>query len=314
MNIRQLQYFISVAENLSFTAAAKSLYISQPSLSQQIAELERHIGVKLFYRDRHCVRLTAAGTSLLKEAKILVAKAEEAIKITREAETGIVGRLSIGFLGAAERIFLPQLLAAFRKKYPNVELNLHHFNSFSELDKTLLQGEVDIGVTLKSNHEMLPLLSWKPIYTDTLSIVLSSSHPLIDKVARQISLLDGEPIYILDRDVASRCFDTLLQICADRRINPIIRLVPHMQTVLLMVESGAGFAILPRLIPETYASPRLKCFNIEGIDTTVDVIAAWKTNSDNPSIALFIEELENMLPLSYQTTIVTSEEGSCPCQ
>ncbi|MBP2649515.1 MAG: hypothetical protein H6Q74_340 [Firmicutes bacterium] len=297
MNIKQLQYFISVAEHLSFTAAAKTLYITQPSLSQQIADLERHIGVKLFLRNRHSVQLTAAGTSLLKEAKGLVAKADEAIKITRQAETGIVGSLSIGFLGAGERRFLPQLLAAFRTKFPNVELSLAHFNSFTDLDKALLQGDTDIAITLKSKIEIMPLISWKVIYTNPMSLVLAFSHPLASSIDHQFSLLDGESLYLQDRDVASRCFDTLLQICADHGINPKIRLVPHMQTVLLMVESGAGFSILPRVVPETYASPNLKCIDVSENETTVDIIAAWKKDSINPSISLFLEEIDAMLPL-----------------
>ncbi|MBP2655483.1 MAG: hypothetical protein H6Q73_3052 [Firmicutes bacterium] len=302
MNIKQLQYFISVAEHLSFTAAAKTLYITQPSLSQQIADLERHIGVKLFYRDRHSVRLTAAGISLLKEAKGLVAKANEAIKITRLAETGTVGSLTIGYLGAAERRFLPQLLAKFNHKFPNVELNLVHFNAFTDLDKTLLQGDIDIAITLKSKTEMMPLLSWKVIYTDSLTLVLPSTHPLANKISKRFSLLNGESIFLLDRDVASRCFDTLLQICSDRKISPNIRLVTHMQTILLMVESGAGFAILPSIVPETYASQNLRCIDLDGADTKIDVIAAWKSNNPNPSLPLFLEEVEaiivpNMYPL-----------------
>src|SRR4051794_10340008 len=117
MEIRQLRYFISVAEQLNFTEAAKRLFVAQPSVSQQIASLERSMDVKLFIRDKHSVKLTPAGKVFLNDAIEIVNKSEEALKRAKKAAVGEVGQLSVGFLNAPVKNFLPDLVKEFRKKY-----------------------------------------------------------------------------------------------------------------------------------------------------------------------------------------------------
>jgi len=294
IDIRQLRYFIAVADFQSFTAAAKSLFITQPTLSHQIAELERQIGVKLLTRDRHSVQITHAGAALLKEAKAIVAKADQAIKITHQAEAGTVGNIKFGFLGASERRFLPHLIALFRKKNPNVEITLHHFNSFSVLDKSVTDGEIDLAITLKSSSEKLPSMDWKVVYTVPLSLVFSSNHPLADKIPNDISVLSNQSFFYVSQD---RGLHHTLAVCSRYNIQPIINLVPHIQSVLMSVEAGEGFTILPLPVPETYASPLLHCIKLTDEDAFLDVIVAWKTDTSNPSVPLLLDELDALLPL-----------------
>ncbi|MBP2654028.1 MAG: LysR family transcriptional regulator [Firmicutes bacterium] len=289
MDIRLLRYFISVAEHKNFTAAAKDLHITQPTLSHQIAELERQIGVKLLLRDRHSVQLTAAGTAMLKEAKSIITKTHDAIKIARLAEAGTLGSVQIGFLGASERRFLPQLIAKFRNKYPQIEFPLNYFTSFIDLDKSLLQGNIDIAITLKSKEEVLPEINWKVLYTAPLAVLLSNTHPLAAQAANDLSVLDGMTFFYVERD---RGLDHTLQVCSRHGIKPEVRLIPHIQTLLMSVEAGEGFTILPRPIPDTYASSHLlQCIDLSDDDSVVEVIAAWKNDNRNPSIPLFIDDL-----------------------
>src|SRR5690625_1909395 len=98
MELRHLKYFISVAEHLNFSKAAKELYISQSAISQQISKLEKDIGLVLFERDKRNVHLTNAGKTLLKEAHEIILKSEQAIENAKKAEQGILGKLKIGFL------------------------------------------------------------------------------------------------------------------------------------------------------------------------------------------------------------------------
>src|SRR5687768_209756 len=100
MDIRPLRYFISVAEHLNFTEAAKQLYVAQPAVSQQIAFLEKKLGVKLFHRNKHSVQLTNAGSIFLKDAIQLLKKLDESIENARQAEAGLIGTLNIGLLSA----------------------------------------------------------------------------------------------------------------------------------------------------------------------------------------------------------------------
>lgn len=124
MNIRQLEYFISVATNLNFTKAAKLLYISQSTLSEQISELEKMVGVKLFLRNTHAVQLTASGAAFLKEAKKIIKTMDESIQIARQAESTITGNLRIGILDGLEYQFLAKALRIFGGNIRKSPLNL----------------------------------------------------------------------------------------------------------------------------------------------------------------------------------------------
>ncbi|MBP2650376.1 MAG: transcriptional regulator, LysR family [Firmicutes bacterium] len=294
IDIRQLRYFIAITETNNFTLASKNLFITQPTLSHQIAELERQIGVKLLVRNRHSVQLTHAGAALLKEAKEIVTKADEAVKITRQAEAGTIGNIKIGFLGASERRFLPQLIANFRKRYPKISISLNHFDSFTTLDRNTLDGAIDLAITLKSTAESLTTMNWKVVYTVPLSLVFSDNHPLADQIPNNLAVLDHEAFFYVTQD---RGLAHTLEVCTRRNIHPTINLVPHIQSVLMSVEAGEGFSILPRSVPETYASPLLRYINIEDDDSFLDVIVAWNNNNTNPSVPLFLTELDNILPL-----------------
>ena len=124
MELRYLRYFIAVAEERSFTRAAKRLHTVQPSLSQQIRKFEDEIvEAPLFRRDKHHVELTEAGRALLVEAKSAVDAVERAVRIARQASRAEAGHLVIGFIPGAEGDILPQVLPALRAEHPGVE---HH--------------------------------------------------------------------------------------------------------------------------------------------------------------------------------------------
>lgn len=293
MDIRQLQYFISVAEHLNFTAAAKQLYVSQPSLSQQIAELEKQIGARLFIRDRHSVTLTAAGKVFLKEAKTLIVKSSDAIRMAREANAGITGNLKIGILGHAERRILPKLIANFHQKYPQINLHFECFN-LSGLDEALQYSYVDLGFTLLESAAP-PTISYKKVFTDSLCLVVPHSHELANEALvnySTIPLIARETIIFEQQPVASRGYENLLRICYNRGFSPNVLQVPNLPAVLLSIECGLGISILPSAVPKIYKSSLIRYLDILGNDTRIDLVAAWNKNNSNPSISLFLEELE----------------------
>lgn len=296
MDIRQLRYFVSVAEDRSFTEAAKRLFISQPSLSQQIADLERSIGVKLFDRNRHAVvQLTPGGQALFKEATALLAHAEEAVKIVKRVDSGITGTLRIGFLGLAERNFLPRLISRLHQKYPELELNLIPL-PFAQLDKALLRGDIDAGFTLMAAFEKKgsPHLAHKTIYTDILCLIVPLDHPLAKESTIDLSAIT-EPIICISEEEGGRGTRSLLKLCTTHGISCNL-FKSHPETLLLAVESGEGIAILPRTVPEIYfVSPNLRFINIEGPDATVYSALMWKNENSNPYISLFLEELEAII-------------------
>ncbi len=291
MDLRQLRYFIEVAEHLNFTEAAKHLYIAQSAVSQQIADLEKKLGVQLFIRNKRSVQLTNAGSVLLKEAIQLINKSEEAIKKTRQAELGIIGNLSIGFLGYTEKIFLPYLIRRFRGNYPQIDLHIDQYNH-GMLIEALNIGELDIGFTLGFGVDKISGLERKNIFTEKLSVVMYRDHPLADKSSIKISDLADERFIVLNRQESPQGFNQTLLICANNGFSPNIVSEPRLlSAVLMLVDTGMGIAILPKSL-KLYSSPSLHFVDIDGGQDEYELVVAWKKTNMNKSISLFLNELE----------------------
>jgi len=291
MDIRQLRYFISVAENLSFTDAAKDLFVAQSAVSQQIADLEKKIGVQLFVRDKRSVKLTSAGSVLLKESISLVDKTEEVIKKTRQAAQGIIGNLKIGFLGYSERFYLPSIIKQFQINYPDVDLQLEQYNH-GMLNEALITGELDIGFTFSFGIASIGGLEETHVFTESISAVLHNEHPLAHRDRISISELAKERFIVLNKEESPQGYNQTLLICANNGFFPNICREPRLlHTVLLLVESGMGIAILPKSL-RLHSSPSLRFIDIDGEKNEYDLVVAWKKNNGNPSIQLFIKELE----------------------
>lgn len=290
MDIKQLRYFISVAKHLNFTKAAQEHFMTQPALSQQIADLERHLGVKLFIRNRHSVFLTPAADELLPEAKYLVSKSDEFMQLANQVQSGMAGCLTIGVLGLSERSFLPSLILSYRSKYPHIKISLKLL-SMGALDKALEAQNVDVGFTLIEKPAP-SFLNWKTLKRDTLCVVSRNDNPLTESNDISFSDLIKETVFFQDRLTSPRGFNNLTRVCSNRGFTPNVNLAPNWGTVLMSVESGMGISILPRLIPDTYGSPNLQLSGLEGNDTQVEFVIAWNSANSNPAISFFLNELE----------------------
>ena len=142
---RQLRYFVTAARLLHITRAAEALHIAQPALTRNIHQLEEELGVALFHRVRKRISLTEAGQTFLVEAERLLEQVEESMMAAQKAARGELGRLVIGFVSTAGLVAVPQLIAAFRKRYPGPMIVLKELES-EELDLALRNGVVDVGL------------------------------------------------------------------------------------------------------------------------------------------------------------------------
>ena len=143
MNLRQLEYFVSVAETLSFTRTAEKFYISQTAVTQQIKTLENNIGVKLLRRTKRHVELTPAGNVFLSEAKAILNRTQDAIKKAQKAATGFTGNLNLGIVEGYDNPDLPEILRSFKSGYPNVSLSIVEADT-STLYTRLLDNTLDV--------------------------------------------------------------------------------------------------------------------------------------------------------------------------
>lgn len=285
ITLLQIEYFIAVARHLNFTEAAKSLYVSQPSLSKQIAILEDEIGIQLFFRTKRDVRLTAAGMVLLKEMGGVIEQIGNAIEKSKKPDLGENSTLTIGCLDAMDmRTFLPRIIKKFKEKYPNVNLILER-HSFKVLREKLINKTLDVIFTLSFElDDSLGILS-DVVHKGNGYIVIDKSNPLANRNDLTLSDIKDENFVIISRDESPKGFDSIISLCRKNGFTPkIVKQLPNIESLLLCVESGIGIALLDSNI-RMHNSDNIKGFKIE--DNFIEVIMAWKKENMNTAIPLF---------------------------
>jgi DNA-binding transcriptional LysR family regulator len=285
ITLLQIEYFFAAAKYLNFTEAAKNLYISQPSLSKQIAVLENEIGVQLFFRTKRNVRLTSAGIVLLKELNGIIESIESAIEKAKQPNLGENDSITIGCLESMNTsTFLPMIIKKFKEKYNNTNLILES-HSFRQLREKLINGTLDIIFTLSFEIDDSLGIICDTVYRGNSYIVMDVSNPLANSSNLTIKDLKDENFVIISRDESPKGFDGIINICRKNGFNPkIVKQLPNVESVLLCVEAGVGVALFDSQV--RYNSNNIKVFKVE--DDCVDVIMAWKKENMNPSIPLFV--------------------------
>lgn len=177
MDVRYLEPFVAVAEELHFGRPARRLQMSQPPLSRQIRRLEEEVGVQLFVRGRHSVRLTPAGRAFLEEARVTLAHAEAAARMARRVAGGQVGRLRVGHVDAGSSEMLPGLLRAFHDQAPDVRLVVEERTS-DALAAAVEADELDVAFVrppVAHGH-----LASEAVDEEELVVALPDTHPFAD--------------------------------------------------------------------------------------------------------------------------------------
>lgn len=242
MTLRQLRYFIAVAEELHFGRAAARLHIAQPSLSRAVVELERELDVELLTRSSRRVRLTDAGAALLREAPTALAAVDRCVEITRRVAAGEIGELRIGFLPSVTGSVLPRLVTAFREVRPSVHLDLRELLD-DPLLESLLGGSLDIAIV--RHREQADGVHFEPLTTDTVRVVLPRHHQLARRKSLSYSELEGEPMVLWPRAYSHYGYDDIMRGCREAGFVPrIVQESPHPYTILGLVAAGAGVSLL----------------------------------------------------------------------
>ena len=179
MQTRQLEYFLAVAEDLSFTQAAKRFFISQAALSQQIKALEREVGVVLLDRDRHHVELTAAGREFQDAARAIVERMGDAVERARRADQASAGELRIGYVKGYERTDLSQMVRDFARANPGVAITFLRENVVDLYD-ALRAERIDVAINIKylGSDDLMAGIEWQVLRTYPLVAMLPFGHPL----------------------------------------------------------------------------------------------------------------------------------------
>ncbi|OJA87146.1 LysR family transcriptional regulator [Burkholderia ubonensis] len=248
MELKQLRYFVAVADELHFGRAAKRLFISQPALSFDIRKFEDALGVQLFARTSKSVALTNAGEVLLGEARRLLLQAAEAERLTVRSASGYAGRLRVGFVHSMLYRGLPDAVRRFEADHPGVEIVLAEMNTQAQV-QAIQRGQIDLGYAHWGHFP--PEVDSTPIHAEPFVCCLPAGHPLARRRQVALAALADEPFILFPRDAAPHYHDLIIAQCVNAGFSPLIRHEARLwQTILSMIEFGMGVALVPRVLQQ----------------------------------------------------------------
>lgn len=287
MQLRHLQYFLAVAEELSFTRAAERLHMAQPPLSMQIQALESELGVQLFDRSRRAITLTAAGRALIPEARRLLSDVERTARIVRHAGDGTVGRLAIGFVPSAANGALPVTLRRYRKRCPGVELTLLE-RAPDDLVHQLHERRIDVALMFAPLMD--EALSAVPVCTEHLIVALPKRHRLATADSVDLHDLASDPLILPTRHETPGLYSRIRRLFEEEGIEPVVvqREVWMMQTIIGLVAAEIGAAVVPSSAA-TLHRDGVVYRPLNRPAAPIEMIAAWRSDVSSPTLDGFLD-------------------------
>ncbi len=294
--LRQLQYVIAVADQLSFRRAAERCHVSQPSLSAQLAQLEDVLGVRLFERDRTRVLVTSAGREIIERARRLVIEADDLMAAGKRAGDPLSGTLRIGIIPTIAPYLLPSVSPKLRAKFPRLTLAWREAKT-ADLMQSLEAGELDTA--LVALEAELGQVEHEVIAEDPFVLATRPEHPLARQAAEvQLSDLRGSDVLLLDD---GHCFRAqALEVCSTARAREGEFRATSLSTLVQMVAGGAGITLLPALSVATEA---------KRADLHVRALAAPKAHR---TIALIWRKRAPLAPLLHSLASVLRDAFPTP--
>ncbi|MDB6123724.1 MAG: Transcriptional regulator, LysR family [Pedosphaera sp.] len=288
MELRHLRYFQAVAEDLSFSRAARRLHIAQPALSRAVKQLETTLGASVFERTRHHVRLTPAGAVLLRETASLLEQLEESLRRVRRTAAGEEGELRLGYIGPPTQPFLGRLLREYRKRFPLVAIHLEE-RTPERVWEMVAKGRLSAALTRPVvSHEALGLRTLV-LREEKLGIVVPVGHSLAKRKFVPWTALAREPLIVLARREGMGLHDAVIAGCRRAGVTPRLAHTPSLiGTVMSYVEACAGIGVVTESV--VAPSPALRFILLKPVQC-VPLVLVWQVDDDAPPVQRFRELL-----------------------
>lgn len=285
MELRQLRYFVAVAEELHFGRAAERVHVVQPALSQQIKKLERELGVVLLSRTRRRVSMTEPGRAFLEEARRVLGHVRTAVEAARRAAEGETGRLRLGYVDWAIYLQLPETLRAYRERYPAVDLQIAEMGREAQ-QEAFSRGELDVG--LFAYREGEGDFSFERVVSDPLMVVLPDTHRATKEKRVRLETLADDPWVLFPRAIRSRYLEVVVEACAAAGFVPRVEQeAGEMNALAALVGAGFGVTLLPSSVamrPMAHIAVR----PLVGVAPELPQDVVWRTHELSPSAAAFV--------------------------
>ena len=296
MELRHLRYFVAVAEELNFTKAAQRMCTVQPSLSQQIKDLEQEVGVQLLVRSNRKVELTPEGQAFLKQAILSLEYAELAIQDARKVANLQKDQLNIGFVPVAEMKIFPYIMPNIRAHFPELKI---HFHSFTDADqfKLLKKGEIDIAFTRYQDHSHE--FECVQIFSEPLTLIMPKDSPLADQRHVSIKSFNGQDFVISDEDSSPQLYKLITDFFHSSKLN--VNVVQKSTNILLnvnLVGMGVGWSIVPAYVIPLLGDKIIVKNTIEPLPM-IGLYASYRKDQKNEAIELILRILKEQFYMGF---------------
>jgi len=285
MEIRHLRYFLAVAEELNFSRAAHRLNMAQPPLSQQIMQLESHLGVQLFERETRPIRLTVAGLTLLEQARPLIKRFDQLELKLQLMGSGDTGSLAIGFVSSAMYALLPAVLKRFRALYPRVHVDLTELTGL-EQEEALHEHSIDVAFIRGISSD--PDFIGEVLVEEPLVVAVPTQWRLAANDSIAMEALRDEPFILYPTKPDPTFANFVRAACRDAGFEPrVLQEANELQTAASLVASGIGISLMPasvKMLPRV--GVKYVALDEPAPRTVISVL--YRQNDPGPSLKNFL--------------------------
>ena len=292
MDLQQLQYFVTSAQMLNFTAAANHHYITQPTMCRQINALEKELSVKLFQRSTHGIQLTPAGEEFLEYAVDALRRSEQIKTRVQNVSDGQLGIVKLSALPSSTHI-LTRCISAFSRRFPHIQIDIDLPTGVGQID-AINRSTSDFYFAFTSMVAHRDGLEHLETFVDQYCLVVHEKHAKgIDP--DDFSSLSHRPFVMISQAMGPVIFDQAMEICRRRNCTPhIVNFYTHAASSLISVDAGVGMTILPRTLVEPTAGKHLMIYPIRGEDAKISYAVAWHRRSENQAAKKFLNVVRSL--------------------
>ncbi|MFV5524313.1 LysR substrate-binding domain-containing protein [Acinetobacter variabilis] len=289
MELRHLRYFITVAQEQSFTRAAEKLFTAQPSLSQQIKDLEQEVGVNLFERSSRKIQLTDEGKAFLIYAEKALENAKLAVASARQVAQQKNNQIHIGFLNVAELKVMPHILAKLKKTMPDLKIHLHSLFCLEQLQR-LKNAELDLSITrFQLDH---PDFDNIHLLTEQIHLVAAKHLHPTDRILK-LQELKNHTIIMCDQNASPVFYERLNALMSfDQLKHDQVLWATNVLQHINLINMGMGFSFAPDYLLR-FLNDEVKVIQTDRPLPQVELYATFNKNSQNPALNIITEALNN---------------------
>ncbi|WP_309381273.1 LysR family transcriptional regulator [Cerasicoccus frondis] len=292
MELRHLECLVEVVNQGSFSAAAKTMNMTQPTASKVISQLEYDCGARLLDRHKEGVRMTDAGELVFKRAKVMLAERERLNAELAELQGLETGRLRLGVPLLGSSILFAPLVAEYRRRYPGIEIELREHGS-RDLEEQVRSGEIEMGATLAPIPDDL---EWQQVIDEPLAALLPPGHSLAERKTIKFTQLTKSPFILFERGFVLNAI--LEKICRKRGVElDVAARGAHADFIIALVSAGLGVSVLPRLVIESRNNLSVRTPLIVDKDLRWKLGLIWRRNNTlSPAATRWLELVRERLP------------------